>query len=103
LKLTLGGRTVELTPAGAGYQARLGEQTASIEGVRAEDGRLELSIDGRRVVAHVTFDGARCWVTVDGRTLALTRSSGPARRRAAGGPLPGLTAPMPGQVRSVNV
>jgi biotin carboxyl carrier protein len=61
-------------------------------------------VDGRRVTAYVSSDNARRWVTINGRTLVLTRSSGSRRNRGGSHHASGeLAAPMPGQVRAVNV
>jgi biotin carboxyl carrier protein len=103
MKITFGAQSIELTPKGGNYTASLGDQTVLVEIVRAEDGRLDLLVDGRRVIAHVTSDGARRWVTVEGRTMLLTKSSGARRTGAGHEHASGLTAPMPGQVRSANV
>ena len=64
--------------------------------------RMDLLIDGRQLSAYVSSDQAKRWVTIGGRTTELKRSSGPQR---SGGQthLAGLTAPMPGQVKSVAV
>ena len=73
--------------------------------VHAERGQVELLIDGQRVTAYVSSDGAKRWVTINGQTVILTKSSG-ARNRGKGGGhdhASELAAPMPGLVRSVNV
>ncbi len=96
--------SIELMPAGKSYRARLGEKELDVQILQAEKGKLELLIDGKRVTAYVSSDHTRRWVTVNGRTLLLNkdtgrRRSGGAHQHAAGE----LTAPMPGQVRAVNV
>ena len=53
--------------------------------------------------AQVSAEQDRRWVTVAGRTFQLTRSSGGAGVRGAHPHASNLTAPMPGQVRAVNV
>ena len=95
---------VELVPSGRGYRATIGEQTVDVEILRAEDGKLDLLIDGKRVTACVSSENTKRWVTVNGQTFVLTKSSG-ARRSGHGGQHAAgeLTAPMPGQVRAVNV
>ena len=108
MKITLDSQTLELTPTGSGksYRVELGEQTVDVEIVRvhAESGLLELLIDGQRVTAYVSSDGARRWVTVNGQTLVLTKSTAGAKRGGAGHDHASeLAAPMPGLVRSVNV
>jgi biotin carboxyl carrier protein len=65
---------------------------------------LDLLVDGKRLTAYVSSDNARRWVTINGQTFVLTKSSD-ARTRGHGGHHAAgeLTAPMPGQVRAVNV
>ena len=95
---------VNLTPTGKSYQAAIGDQIFNIEVLRAEDGRLHLLIDGKRITAYVSSDGPKHWVTINGQTLMLTKSSGARRRGHSSHHATGeLTAPMPGQVRAVNV
>lgn len=98
--------SIELTPTGSGksYRATIGEQQVDVEILQSKDGKLDLLIDGKRVTAYVSSDGAKRWVTVNGQTLVLTKSSstrrgGHGHHHTAGE----LTAPMPGQVRAVNV
>ena len=105
MKVIFGPQTLDLTPAGSGrsYHARIGEKTAQVEIIRFENGRLDLLIDGERVTAHVSSDSAKRWVTVDGQTVVLTKDTaggrGHGHHHAAGE----LTAPMPGQIRALNV
>jgi biotin carboxyl carrier protein len=80
------------------------DKTIHAEVLHIESGKLDLLIDGKRVTAYVSADNAKRWVTVHGQTFVLTRSSGVRKgghghHHAAGE----LTAPMPGQVRAVNV
>src|SRR5687768_12784169 len=102
MKVLFGSQALEINPSGDGYIAMLDDKTASIQIVRAENGRMDLLIDGQRVIAHVSSDGAKRWVTADGHTMMLTKTSG-ARRGVRHDHAGGLTAPMPGQVRSVSV
>ena len=97
---------VELTPAGSDktYRVTIGEQTFVVEILQAKDGKLELLVDGERVTAYISSDSARRWVTIKGQTVVLTKSSGSRRGNRSGPHAAGeLTAPMPGQVRAVNV
>jgi acetyl/propionyl-CoA carboxylase alpha subunit len=76
----------------------------TLKSYRQKMGNWICSIDGKRVTAYVSSENGRRWVTVNGQTLVLTKSSGARSRghghhHAAGE----LTAPMPGQVRAVNV
>ena len=98
---------VELTAGGSGksYRATIGEDTVEIEILHTKDGKLDLLIDGQHVTAYVSSENAKRWVTVNGQTFVLTKPAAGARDRghghhhAAGE----LTAPMPGQVKVVNV
>ena len=99
-----GSSSVDLTPAGKLYRVTIGDKTIDAEIVRAKDGKLDLLIDGKRVTAYVSSDNAKRWVTINGQTLMLTKSSEARRGSHAGHHAAGeLTAPMPGQVRAVNV
>jgi biotin carboxyl carrier protein len=96
--------SIDLTPAGRSYQLAIGQDAFEAQILQAKDGRLDLLIDGRRVTAYVSNDNARRWVTINGRTLVLKKSAG--GRRSAGShhhAAGDLTAPMPGQIRAVNV
>ena len=101
---TSGSVSIDLTPSGKSYRVDLRENTVDVEILQAKDGKLDLLVDGKRVTAHVSTENGRRWVTVNGQTLVLTKSTGGRSRahghhHAAGE----LTAPMPGQVRAVNV
>jgi biotin carboxyl carrier protein len=102
MKITFGSQTLELTPAGENYIASMDEKKVSIQILRAENGRMDLLIDGERVTAYVSSDMAKRWVTIDGHTSMLTKTSG-AKQGVRHDHAGGLTAPMPGQVRSVSV
>lgn len=96
--------SVELVPSGRGYRATIGGETVDVEILRAEDGKLDLLIDGKRVTACVSSENTKRWVTVNGQTFVLTKSSGARRSGHSGQHAAGeLTAAMPGQVRAVNV
>lgn len=104
MKITLDNATLDLTPTGKSYRATVGDRTVEVEVLRAKDGKLDLLIDGERVTAYVSSENTKRWVTVNGQTFVLTKSSG--ARKSGGGhhhAAGELTAPMPGQVRAVNV
>ncbi len=103
MKTTFDENAIDLTPSGKGYIATIGDKTVSVEIVHAENGKLDLLIDGNHVIAYVSSDGAKRWATINGQTFLLTRSSGTRRSGAGGEHASELAAPMPGQVRSVNV
>ena len=70
--------------------------------VRAEDGRIELEIDGVQRTLSVTSDGLRHWVqgaTGEVRLIEVPRFPEPAQERVTGG----YVAPMPGKVVLVHV
>jgi len=96
--------SLDVSSNGNTFVLTLDDRTIQAEILHSENGRLDLLIDGRRITAYVSSQNSRRWVTVNGQTLLLNRSSGGRSRghghhHAAGE----LTAPMPGQVRAVNV
>jgi len=104
MKITFDNNTIDLTPTGTSYRAMMGDKTIDVEILGAQDGQLNLLIDGERVTAYISSDNTKRWVTINGRTYQLTkqsgsRKSGQGHHHTAGE----LTAPMPGQVRAVNV
>jgi biotin carboxyl carrier protein len=104
MKLTFNDTLLEISSDGKGFTVTVDGRTLQAEVLHAEHGKLDLLINGRRVIAYVSPDNARRWVTVNGRTFVLTKSSGARKgghghHHAAGE----LTAPMPGQVRAVQV
>lgn len=106
MKITLDTTTLDLTPTGKSYRATIGDEIFEVEiiGTDTARGKLDLLINGERVTAYVSSDGAKRWVTLNGQTVVLTKQSG--ARRSGGGhhhTAGELTAPMPGQVRAVNV
>ena len=98
---------IELSPGGSGhsYRATIGEKTVDVEILQATDGKLDLLIDGKRITAYVSSENAKRWVTVNGQTFVLTKPAAGARDRGRGPHQAAgeLTAPMPGQVKVVNV
>lgn len=102
MKTTFDTQTIELNPSDDGYIAIVAGKTIAVHIIRAANGRMDLLIDGQRVTAHVSSDMAKRWVTVDGQTLMLTKTSG-AKQGVRHDHAGGLIAPMPGQIRSVSV
>ena len=102
MKITFDIQTIEINSSGDDYLAALDEKTVSVKVIRAENGRMDLLVDGKRITAYVSSDGAKRWVTINGHTLMLTKTSG-AKRGGRHEYAGGLIAPMPGQVRSVVV
>ena len=103
MKISFNDTMLDISSNGKLFTLTLDERKILVEIIRSENGKLDFLIDGKLVTAYVSSDSAKRWVTVDGQTLVLTKSSG-ARSRGHGHHVAGeLTAPMPGQVRAVNV
>lgn len=104
MKAAFGTYAIEVNLSGDDYVASVDGKTLSVQVLRvdASRGRMDLLIDGEPITAYVSSDGTKRWVTINGRTVMLTKTSGAkqgVRHEHAGG----LIAPMPGQVRSVAV
>lgn len=81
----------------------VGDQTLAVHALRTADDHLVVATpDGRRVVAAVTREGGRTWVTVAGRTVLVDDPRAGARR-ARDDHHGSLEAPMPGKVVKVLV
>lgn len=102
MKTTFDTRTIELNPSDDGYIAIVDGKTVSVRIIRVANGRMDLLVDGQRVTAHVSSDMAKRWVTINGQTMMLTKTSG-AKQGVRHDHAGGLIAPMPGQIRSVSV
>lgn len=95
---------IDLTPNGKNFKAVLDNKSIDVEVIHIESGRLDLLLDGRHIIAYISSDGVKRWVTVNGRTFMLTKSSNAKPRIGIGhAHASELLAPMPGQVRNVNV
>lgn len=104
MKITFNDRTLDISSDGRIFTLTLDDKTIQAEVLHSENGKLDFLIEDKRVTAYVSSDNARRWVTINGQTVVLTKSSGARKglhghHQAAGR----LTAPMPGQVRAVNV
>ncbi len=95
---------IDLTSSdGRHYAAALPDRLYAAEVLDATADRLELALDGRRLVAYVSEDPRGNWVTIDGRTFRLQRPAAPAHAASSHRGPAELIAPMPGQVRAVHV
>ena len=103
MKLHFNDITLDISSNGKTFALTLDDKTIQAEILHAEIGKLDLLIDGKRVTAYVSSDNAKRWVTVNGQTFVLTKSSGARKGGHAHHAAGELTAPMPGQVRAVNV
>ncbi len=102
-KLAFNNTPLDITSNGEVFTASADGQAHQVEVLDSSDGRLSLRVDGRHLVAYISSDGRKRWITVAGRTFVLTKSS---TLRGSGASHDGsseLAAPMPGQVRAVNV
>jgi acetyl/propionyl-CoA carboxylase alpha subunit len=102
-RLSFDNVSMDVAPNGTIYSIQWDGHTHQAEVLDSSNGRLDLLIDARHTVAYVSTDGQRRWVTVNGRTFLLTRSSAAGRAAATHDSSSELSAPMPGQVRAVNV
>jgi biotin carboxyl carrier protein len=104
MKLNFNDITLDISSSGKIFALTLDDKTIHAEVLHSEKGKLDLLIDGKRVIAYVSSDNAKRWVTINGQTFLLIKSSG-VRKGGYGHPHAAgeLTAPMPGQVRAVNV
>ena len=103
MKLNFNEITLDISSKGKTFTLTLDDKTIEAEVLHVENGKLDLLIDSERVTAYVSSDNAKRWVTVNGQTFVLTKSSGAKRSGYAHHAAGELTAPMPGQVRAVNV
>lgn len=100
---------LELAQHGQTITINLDGQTYTVEILRAGQDWLDIrfsaspSVPETVFTAHISSNGPRRWVTVNGQTFMLTQSSGALKRGGQAGHAAGaLTAPMPGQIRAVQ-
>src|SRR5215208_1120065 len=103
MKLNFNHTALDVSSNGKLFTLTLGDKTIRAEILHAEKGKLNLLIDDKRVIAYISSDNAKRWVTVNGQTFVLTKSSGAKQRGTGHDHASELAAPMPGQVRAVNV
>lgn len=102
-RLYLENLALDITSDGKDYVASLPDRTFRVQLLDASQDGIRVVVDERTVVALITPDAQTCWVTVKGRTFHLARSASPTRQATAHHLSSDLAAPMPGQVRSLNV
>lgn len=109
LSFELNSQSYSLDLALTGKTATVSGETYHVEILRAGDGWLDLRSSASSVpesvfTAHISSDGPKRWVTVNGQTFVLTKSSGTSKRSGQAHHAAGeLVAPMPGLVRAVQV
>jgi acetyl/propionyl-CoA carboxylase alpha subunit len=94
---------IDVIPSGKSYRLTIEGKTVEVEILQAKDGKLDLQIEGKRLIAYVSSEASKRWVTIDGQTFVFTKSSGVKQRGTGHDHASELTAPMPGQVRAVNI
>ena len=114
MKTTFGTQTIEISPLGDDYVAVMDGKRILVEIVRVDagQGRMDLRFtelsesdpvhESVSKSVYVSSDMAKRWVTINGQTIMLTKTSG-AKQGVRHDHAGGLIAPMPGQVRSVAV
>lgn len=99
--------SVEVEKTSEGYRAVLNGQVYPVEVVRAVNGALTYRVGDRAQTAYYAMEGARRWVSVEGKTFVLTpaipgtRAGGTGEHGHTGEGT--VRAPMPGHVRAVQV
>jgi acetyl/propionyl-CoA carboxylase alpha subunit len=99
-------RTEEVTLERHGdrYQAVIGGVTYTVEVLSSEPGELSLMFDGKPVRLYWAADGDNKWISLDGCTYLLEKPASAGSRRSGDIGLEGsVLAPMPAQVRAVQV
>jgi biotin carboxyl carrier protein len=95
---------LDLTPRGTGYRVTYQGQTYEVTEVDTATGKITLTLGGRSLTLHTATDRDLHWVAVNGRTYQLQRETRTRRPHTGEDNAQGiLHAPMPGQVRAVNV
>ena len=102
-KLAFDNIVLDISPNGSVFAIQLDDQAHQVEVLDVSNGLLDLLVDGRQYAAYVSADGQSRWVTINGRTFLLGKSITSGRMAAAHEGSSELPAPMPGQVRTVNV
>lgn len=90
------------------YRARIGERVIAVQAVPIGDGAWRLMLDGdAAIVVHAAAHGDQRFVTVDGESVTLTRTTAPppVSRRTAEPAIaaPQIIASMTGQIRALLV
>jgi acetyl/propionyl-CoA carboxylase alpha subunit len=89
----------------AGYRATIDGQPYSFEIMDDRPGALSLRFDGRPQTVYWAADGGLKWISLDGCTYRLEKPASRSERLAStrGAGEASLRAPMPAQVRAVQV
>jgi acetyl/propionyl-CoA carboxylase alpha subunit len=95
---------ISLDREGDAYQAVVDGQSYPVEVLDSQPGQLSLRFDGRPLTIYWAADGGQKWLSLDGCAYHLEK---PAPRAARSAAEPGggqaVRAPMPAQVRALQV
>lgn len=94
------------TPAGEGYRIELDGRVIDVESVQFLPDGLRIRLDGRWHTVFVSRSGQEWWLSYEGQTFVASQTArvGGGRGGAGAAASDGvLRAPMPGQVRTVQV
>jgi acetyl/propionyl-CoA carboxylase alpha subunit len=95
---------ISLDRQGERYRATVDGQTHDLEVLDAQPGQISLRFDGCPLTLYWAADGADKWVLLNGCTYKLERPSPRgARLSTEPGGAEAVRAPMPAQVRAVQV
>ncbi len=98
--------TVEIEKHNQGYSARINGEDYPVELLKSEIGELSFAIGPHEHLVYFASDSSRRWVFIKGETQVFESSAAVRTRRGADRTEQGekrVRAPMPGQVRAVNV
>jgi biotin carboxyl carrier protein len=95
---------INLEPQGPAFRAIVDGQAYGYEVLDAQPGQLSLRFEGRPITVYYAARGGQTWLSMSGCTYRLEKPA-PSKARSAGEQHEAGTvrAPMPSQVRSVQV
>lgn len=100
------GRVYEITiePHGDGFRAVVDGHTYAYELLDSQDGQVSLRFEGRPATVYMARQNGQLWLSMSGCTYRLEKPVPHAARAAAEhGEAGAVRAPMPAQVRAVQV
>ncbi len=100
--------SLDVEKTAGGYRVTVDGEKVDVQDVSIEDGRISFQIGGRHLTAYAAADGKRRWVFTDGRPWVFDATTSAGRERARPGAAHGgaermVAAPMPGQIRAVQI
>ena len=94
--------TIDLRPSGRGFHVTVDQSEHIVETQVLDASTVVISIDGRRVCAHIARDGHQRFVAVNGAVYAFAFEPGSTGTHHVGATAsPDVVAPMPGKVLQV--